>query len=155
MFRTKKAAEPDDRIPPLVVRKGREADEDGWGKTADELAPVIEIMERLGLTEAGFTVTDPRGLDIHADGPISDRAALDKLLEAREAIRGAARQAGILCGLPEPYVCLRGKVIDLFGYGEPGEPWAYQYYGRDYRAGHVSLVPVRLASAIVTAAPAR
>jgi hypothetical protein len=153
IFRNRKTAAPDDRIPPLVVRKGREADETAWRKTAAEFAPVIEIMDRRGMIDAGFTLASDSGISTEDPGSRSSAGAQEKLLLARQAIQEEVDRDGTIWGLPDDaFLCYRGLVVRLFGHEEPGLPQAYQYYGPTYRSGRVTLVPVRPSSVIVTAA---
>jgi len=123
-------------LPPLVVRDGRET---SWAGLEAEMAPVIAIMDRIGLTAAGFRLARRHEVSISTYGSVRDEGNREKLLLAREAIREAARADGTFWGLPNAILYFGGLVVELFGDGVPGQPWEYSAY----TSVSVSLVPVK------------
>lgn len=127
-------------LPPIVVRDWREDDVASWRRTEADLAPVLDLMSQIGLTQAGFKVAASHESDINTSSVHTDRGNLEKLTLAREAIREAARQNGTFWTLPNPMLYYKGLVIELFGDRGVGEPYEHT----NTRMGGVRLVPVRM-----------
>lgn len=130
-------------IPPIVVRNRSQKDPNYWKLIEAELAPVLTIMNQLGLTAAGFKVAAHYETGINSDAVITNRGDREKLLMAREAIRDAGHQNGIFWTLPNPVLYYNGLAVELFGDRPPGVPWEHTLY----RSGPVTLVAVQAADA--------
>jgi hypothetical protein len=98
------------------------------------LAPVITIMRGLGLDEAGFRVAPGGACQYDTEAPHGPREAGglrigrrtesretgDKLGIARDKVRAAADERGILFRLPDAVLGFRSDGITLFGEPRPG-----------------------------------
>lgn len=91
------------------------------------LAPVIDIMNRTGMTAAGIGITGPDEIELNRESKMHDEAAAQRLAFARERIMREADQSIGVYALPDAMLYLPGRhedaALTLFGDDRPGHTW--------------------------------
>lgn len=132
MMRDRNKLTPNTLPSPVVVRDDTRDVEQRKQQLATDLAVVIEIMDRTGVTAAGFKVTSPKEIELEAS---SDKVAADKLLSARATIRAAADKTIGLFALPNAMLVLPaepgsiGHAVTLLGDDQVCQPLEYRANG--------------------------
>lgn len=113
---------------PVVVRSDSRDKAKRAAQLEAELAPVIGIMNRTGITAAGFKVTGAREIDLNRNGTCT-RALADRLASARQHIRAEADRTIGVFALPDALLYLPGgydaPAVSLLGDDKPGSLWEH------------------------------
>lgn len=110
-------------LSPVAVRSDFPDPEHRLLNLAAELSPVILIMDRKGITAAGFMITSAREVDINHHHPY-DRVAAEKLAVARDAIREEAKNTIGLYAIPDAMIIFGLDAVGLFGDERSGQLWS-------------------------------
>jgi hypothetical protein len=96
-------------------------------KLEAELAPVIKIMNRTGMTAAGIMATGPDEIKLNRRSGMHDAAGAQRLASARDRIMREADASIRVYALPDAMLYMNGKrenvALTLFGDERPGHTW--------------------------------